>query len=107
MIERTSGKRIEHFQYCSYHFHVQIRLVLSSKNRKIESFYSNVCTVSQLELSINDQSLIFCGHSTIGGQHGKVNSLQEACAKCFAVHMLKFEFLQITWKKWNKKTSDP
>ena len=31
----------------------------------------------------------------------KVNSVQEACAKCFAVHILKFEILQITWK--NKK----
>ena len=27
---------------------------------------------------------------------GKVNSVQEACAKCFAVHFLKFEILQIT-----------
>ena len=27
---------------------------------------------------------------------GKVNSVQEACAKCFAVHILKFEILQIT-----------
>ena len=26
----------------------------------------------------------------------KVNSLQEACAKCFGVHLLKFEFLQTT-----------
>ena len=26
----------------------------------------------------------------------KVNSVQESCAKCFAVHMLKFEILQIT-----------
>ena len=26
----------------------------------------------------------------------KVNSVQEACAKCFAVHKLKFEILQIT-----------
>ena len=33
----------------------------------------------------------------------KVNSVQEACAKCFAVHILKFEILQITWKKWNKE----
>ena len=33
----------------------------------------------------------------------KVNSVQEACAKFFAVHLLKFEILQITWKKWNKK----
>ena len=33
----------------------------------------------------------------------KVNSVQEACAKCFAVHMLKFEILQFTWKKLNKE----
>ena len=26
----------------------------------------------------------------------KVNSVQEACAKCFAVHILKIEMLQIT-----------
>ena len=28
--------------------------------------------------------------------YSKVNSVQEACAKCFAVHILKFEILQIT-----------
>jgi hypothetical protein len=33
----------------------------------------------------------------------KVNSVEEACGKCFAVHILKFEILQITWKKWNKE----
>ena len=33
----------------------------------------------------------------------KVNSVQEARAKCFAVHVLKFEILQITWKEWNKE----
>ena len=26
----------------------------------------------------------------------EVNSVQEACTKCFAVHILKFEILQIT-----------
>jgi hypothetical protein len=26
----------------------------------------------------------------------KVNSVQEACAKCFTVHILEFEILQIT-----------
>ena len=35
---------------------------------------------------------------------GKVNSVQEACAKCFAVHILKFEILLITWKKLDKIT---
>ena len=29
-------------------------------------------------------------------RYHKVNSVQEACAKCFAVHILKFEILQIT-----------
>ena len=28
----------------------------------------------------------------------KVNSVQEACTKCFAVHISKFEILQTTWK---------
>ena len=28
----------------------------------------------------------------------KVNSAQEACAKCFVVHVSKFEIPQITWK---------
>ena len=36
----------------------------------------------------------------------KVNSVQEACAKCSAVHILKFEILQITWKKIKQRTSD-
>ena len=29
---------------------------------------------------------------------GKANSVQEACGKCYAVHLSKFEILQITWK---------
>ena len=32
----------------------------------------------------------------------KVNSVQEACAKCFAVHILKFEILQTTLKNKTK-----
>ena len=32
----------------------------------------------------------------------KVNSVQEACAKCFGVHILRFEILQITWKNETK-----
>ena len=32
----------------------------------------------------------------------KGNSVQEACAKCFAVHILKFEILQTTWKNKTK-----
>ena len=32
----------------------------------------------------------------------KVNSVQEACAKCFTVHLLKFEILQTTSKNKTK-----
>ena len=32
----------------------------------------------------------------------KVNSVQEAFAKCFAVHLLEFEILQTTWKNKTK-----
>ena len=32
----------------------------------------------------------------------KINSVQEACAKCFVVHILKFEILQPTWKNKTK-----
>ena len=35
------------------------------------------------------------------GPFSKVNSVQEACAKIFAVHIQKFEILQTIWK--NKK----
>ena len=37
---------------------------------------------------------------------GKVNSVQEACAKCFAVHILKFENLANHMKKMKQRTSD-
>ena len=32
----------------------------------------------------------------------KVNSVQEACAKCFGVHILRFEILQITLENGTK-----
>ena len=37
----------------------------------------------------------------------KVSSVQEACAKYFPVHILKFEILQITLKKRKKKNIAP
>ena len=33
---------------------------------------------------------------------GKVNSVLEACAKCFSTRILKFEILQTTWKNKTK-----
>ena len=33
----------------------------------------------------------------------KVNSVQEPCAKCFAVHILEYEILETTWKDMTKK----
>ena len=36
------------------------------------------------------------------GWHGKVNSVQEASAKCFAVYTLEFEIFQTTCKNKTK-----
>ena len=44
-----------------------------------------------------EHSLILCFYMS------KVNSVQEACAKSFAVYMLKFEIFPIKWKKWNNE----
>ena len=32
----------------------------------------------------------------------KVNSVQEACTKCFAIYILRFEILQTTWRNKTK-----
>ena len=45
--------------------------------------------------------LLFCMH-----RKQNVSSVQTACAKFFAVYILKFEILQITWKNMTKRTSD-
>ena len=40
---------------------------------------------------------------TLGnGPNCSVNSVQEACDKCFEVHILKFEILQTTWRNKTK-----
>ena len=39
---------------------------------------------------------------TYWGMSIKVNSVQEPCAKCFVVHILKFEISQTTWKNKTK-----
>ena len=36
------------------------------------------------------------------GWHGKVNSVQETCAKHFSVHTLEFEIFQTTFKNKTK-----
>ena len=49
--------------------------------------------ISELFLdSFSTTNLVICDSFV------KVNSVQEACTKCFAVHNWKFEILQITWK---------
>ena len=40
--------------------------------------------------------IIHCSKVSTYGTNIKVNSVQEACTKCFAVHILKFEILQTT-----------
>ena len=51
--------------------------------------------------STTDAANIFLWTCILG--HAKVNSAEKACAKWFEVHILKFETLEITWKKWNKE----
>ena len=43
------------------------------------------------------------GRSTNLVGQGKVNSVQEACPKCFVVHLSKFKILQTNMKKQNKR----
>ena len=50
----------------------------------------------------SNKFLIFRKQCTIIGA-SKVNSVQEACVKCFVVLILKFEILQITWKISSKE----
>ena len=45
------------------------------------------------DLVINSCILI-CNQYVCNVVKNKVNSKQEACAKCFSVHMIKFEILQ-------------
>ena len=52
------------------------------------------------KLISNQGSLVVRFQSTQIGLGGNVSSVQEACAKCFAVHILKCE---IHMKKQNKK----
>ena len=54
--------------------------------------------------NLSDSSdVIYCGmEGKFEEKFVKVNSVQEACAKYFVVHMLKFEILQTTWKNKTK-----
>ena len=55
--------------------------------------------------SFSEHTSVFCDKNKRLFWHffGKVNSVQEAYAKCFTVHILKFQILQIAWKKWNNE----
>ena len=50
------------------------------------------------EILVSRWKYNYCVHETFV----KVNSVPEACAKCFVVHILKFEILQTTWKNKTK-----
>ena len=73
------------------------------------SLSSQMCTISTACESSNALSTpalhLQQGRRKVwGGGAIKVNSVQEACVKCFVVHILKFEILQITWKKMKQST---
>ena len=53
-------------------------------------------TVQALKKSSSDKEIILKSKSLIKVSTFKVNSVQEACAKFFSVHILKFEILQTT-----------
>ena len=55
------------------------------------------------KLISNQGSLVVRFQSTQIGLGGKVSSVQEACTKCFAVHLLKFDKLANHMKKQSKK----
>ena len=77
----------EHVIYgCSYYGNLNKKLGLDSSSKYLH------------ENEWNKERLAMLGLA----RFSKVNSVQEACAKYFAVHILKFEILQTTWK--NKKT---
>ena len=65
---------------------------------KIKCIYQN--TLGKYEISFNFV-IIWCSFNYF--IKSSVNSVQEACTKCFVIHTLKFEILQITWKKWKKE----
>ena len=57
---------------------------------------SPICLISQINQLNNNNFQKYIHTEVYILLICKVNSVQEACAKCFAVHILKFEILQTT-----------
>ena len=57
------------------------------------------CSKKPMQVSLNTIGIMQKGTKSF-----KVNSAQEACTKCFAVHVSKFEILQTTWKTKHDKS---
>ena len=45
-----------------------------------------------------------CEKWPLNAELDKVSSVQEGCTKCFAVHISKFEILQVTWRSENRRS---
>ena len=72
-----------------------------SYTQKTKSLIHNFYKYQTDQISLVSLSVVAVFHQKII-LWSKVNSVQEACAKCFAVHLLKFEILQTTWKNKTK-----
>ena len=57
-----------------------------------ESYKSTILNKSNILLYIE---IFLRSFKLIYAKYSKVNSEQEACAKCLAIHILKFEILQL------------
>ena len=89
---------LEYFKIKGFYFQerviLQTRMNLVKKKLRLPWLKYNQPRKWDTGYSLSDQHIF----SSI-----KVNSVQEACAKCFAVHIIKFEILQITDKEMIKE----
>ena len=97
-----------------FEFHNFLQFLLDIKVSQIHDFVYNIGFMTlartnspqmQRKKSYHTFSITAGNWSLNASQnlYHKVNSVQEACAKCFVVHIFKFEILQITLKKLNKE----
>ena len=74
-------------------------LIKSFFKLELDGFSALFCTLNEWDWVADNVNQSVEGDGVYFTFYFKVNSIQEACAKCFAVQILEFEILQITWKK--------
>ena len=96
-----------------FEFHNFLQFLLDIKVSQIHDFVYNIGFMTlartnspqmQRKKSYHTFSITAGNWSLNASQnlYHKVNSVQEACAKCFAVHILEYEILQINEKNETK-----